>query len=857
MENKFYTSVILDGSNILYRGVLNGKRIKGSIKYKPKLYIKTSEPTKWKTLDGFYVEEKSFNSIWDAYTFIKKYKEIQNFKIYGNQRWEYAFISDAFPKEINYNPEKIITATIDIEVDSSDGFPLPERADKKITAITMHVFGKYIVFGLKDFDISKIENIKNIDVKYYKCYDEIDLIKQFLDIWTSIEPDIITGWNINMFDIPYLINRITKLLGAQEASRISPWNKINLREQRIGKKIYQMYDIIGISILDYIDLYKKFAPQPNQESYSLEYISTIELNKHKLDYHTMGYKNLHDLRIQNHQIFIEYNIIDVNRVIEIEEKLKLIELSMTLAYMNKVNIGDVFSQGRMWDCIIFNKLKERNIVVPPIEENTKWRPYEGAYVKEPSSGWYNWLASFDLTSLYPHLIMMYNLSPETIVEPKDYDEEIKTWMSNNSNKINVENLLNETLDLNWLKTKQLTLTPNGQLFHINQKGFLGEIMETMFNERAIYKKMELDAKKKAEKTNNVIEKKKLKDSAERFKAIQMALKICLNSAYGSIGNRYFRYFDIRIAEAVTLTGQLSIRWIQKKINEYFNKILKTNDDYVIASDTDSIYLHLEKIIQKLTPESTDTKNIINVMDKLCEQKIKPFIDKSYNELSNYINSYAQKMVMKREVLADQGIWLGKKNYILSVYDNEGVVYTEPDIKIIGWAAVRTDRPKYSRDKLKEAVKLILSKKDKEALRKFVEDFRIEFYKQPLIKIASPTGITELSKYENNKTIWGKGTPMHVKGALVYNYYINSMNLGKKYEQINAKDKIKYLCLKNPNPFHSNVIGFLDEVPEEFDLNNYIDYEAQFNKVFIEPLKIVTNVINWDLENTASLEEFFV
>lgn len=849
---KFYTSAVLDGKHILYRGIENGKRVNRKIEFKPKLYIKGHG--NWQSLEGHTLQERQFSNVWEAREFVKKHEAISNFKIYGNQRWEYAFIGDEFPGLIDYDLSKIVIAQIDIEVADNDGFPEPHIATQPITAITLNVSGTYYVFGYGDFNTDKK------DTKYFKCINEVDLINKFIEIWDLLQPDIISGWNIEIFDIPYFINRATKILGAQEAAKLSPWRKITLREQKIRNRIHQMYDIDGVAVLDYIQLYKKFAPQPNQEKYSLDNISSVELGSAKVNWKSQGYKNLVDLAKCNHQLFIEYNIQDVALVMQIESKLKLIELAITLAYMNHVNFDDVFSQGRMWDAIIFNKLKDRKIAVPPNPDVSKKQQFEGAYVKEPKPGWYHWLASFDLTSLYPHLIMMYNLSPETLLEPHDYPSEVAIWMDQHRDELmhrGVDLLLSQTLDTSVLKKYNLTLTPNAQLFRRDRQGILGELMETMFNERKKFKDLEIKTKKLIEKTDDKIEKEKLKKQAASYKAFQMSIKVTLNSAYGSIGNMYFRYFDIRIAEAVTLTGQLSIRWIQQEINKYLNKILKTSDeDYVLASDTDSVYLSFDRMVQLLMPNEKDPKKIIAFLDKICEQKIKPFIDDAYNRLADYINAYAQKMVMKREALADQGIWTKKKNYMLSVYNNEGVEYDKPDIKITGWAAVRTDKPKFCRDKLKEAIALIMSKKDESSLIKFVRDFREEFKKQPVIKIANPSGITEIDDWSDTEAIFQKGTPIHVKAALLYNHYIQQMGLQKKYPEIKAKDKMKYLRLKTPNPFQCDVMGFLDEIPVEFDLDVYLDIEAQFQKTFVQPLELVLEAINWKLERGDSLEELF-
>lgn len=847
-QTGFYTSVVPDGNAILFRGFLNGKSVQRRIDYKPCLYVGTQKHSRWKSLEGYHLEERKFKDIWEAKSFIKKYEEVDNFKVYGMQRFQYACIADMFPEHIDFDPSKINTAIIDIEVDSTNGFPDVEKADSPITAITLFINGTYHLFGLNEY----VPQGK--DAQYHQASSEHELLDMFIEVWADPYPDILTGWNIDGFDIPYLVNRIGRLFGSERAFRLSPWGKVHQVHKKLQGRDLSVYDLVGINVLDYIGLYKKYAPNPSQESYSLDFISEVELGDHKLDYRAQGYKDLNDLYSRNFALYMDYNLRDVLLVKRIEDKLKLIYLAQVLAFYAKVNFDDVFSQGRMWDAILYNNLRSKWIAIPPNKDNVKKHAYEGAYVKDPEPGWYRWLVSFDLTSLYPHLIMMYNLGPETLVQPDDYDDEMRDFLTNNV--VSVDALLDQKLDLSWMAAKNITLTPNGQFFRTDRQGFLGEIMQEMFDERAKYKKAELNEKQLAENAATQ-EKQQHKNNAARFKALQMALKVTLNSCYGSLGSAYFRFFDVRIAEAITLTGQLSIRWIQKQVNEYMNRILKTQDvDYILASDTDSIYINMKSLMDKLCPDQKDPKKVIALMNLICEEKIKPFIDESFEKLAKYVNAYDQKMIMKREALADQAIWAAKKNYVMSIYDNEGVVYEKPDVKITGWAAVRTDKPKLCRTKLKEAVALMLAG-DLNVLRKFVSDFEKEFKSQPLVKIASPSGISELESYSDAKSVFEKGTPIHVKGALVFNHWIEKLGLEKKYERIRAKDKIKYINLKSPNPFQCNVIAFLDEIPAEFNLDTYIDLDAQFHKTFIQPLTIMLDAVKWKLVHEDTLEDFFV
>jgi DNA polymerase elongation subunit (family B) len=535
--------------------------------------------------------------------------------------------------------------------------------------------------------------------------------------------------------------------------------------------------------------------------------------------------------------------------------MKLIELALTLAYDNKVNYDDVFTQVRMWDAIVYNSLLKKKIVIPQMSKSIKSSQYEGAYVKDPILGMHEWVASFDLNSLYPHLIMQYNISMETLIEPKNYNSELRTFLSNN--RIDVDVLLNQELNTETLNKYNVTLTPNGQIFRADKQGVLPEIMDTMYKDRTRYKKLALEAKKKIE---TVLEDKNqvqyLEKQVARYNNLQLAKKVTLNSAYGALGNQYFRFFDIRIAEGITTAGQLSIRWIEKKINEYMNGLLKTKDeDYVIASDTDSIYLNMGPLIKKLYPDTTDVKKVIKFMDKVCDDKIQPFIDSSYEELKEYVNAYQQRMEMKRESLADKAIWTAKKRYILNVHNSEGVAYAKPKLKIMGLEAVKSSTPSACRQKIKEAINIIMTQ-TQDDLHTFIENFRTEFRKLPVEDIAFPRSVNGLGEYADTSQIFKKGTPIHVKGALVYNHLLKEHKLTRKYQLIQEGEKIKFVYLKQPNIFNNNTLAFISGIPKQLDADQYIDHDLQFEKSFLEPLDIILSTINWQSEKVESLDCFF-
>ena len=842
----FYTNVQCIGNNILFRGIVNGKRVCKKIEYQPKLYEPVNKVTKFTGLYGEYLHEFKFDSIRDARDYVKRNEDVDNKKVYGNTRFEYTFIADTHPKEVEWDQSKISIATIDIEVGSENGFPDPYDATEAITAITLKFMGGMtFVFGCGDYKTDSGA------ITYIKCRDEWTLCKKFLEIWTSRYPDIITGWNIKFFDFPYLVNRFKRILGEKDAKTLSPWNYISERKAVLMAKDHIVYDMVGVAMLDYIELYRKYAPGgASQESYKLDSIASVELGKNKIAYEE--YDSLHQLYRLNYQKFIEYNIRDVELVEELEDKLKLIELALTLAYDSKTNYDDVFAQVRMWDTLIYNHLKNDNIIVPPRMENSKNEAYEGAYVKDPQVGKHDWIASFDLNSLYPHLIMQYNISPETLVEKEDYTTEMRDL----SNSASVNSLLSKKLDTSILSNLKMTITPNAEFFRTDIQGFLPKMMEKMYEDRKVYKKKALTAKQELEKETDKKKRFEIEKRIARYNNLQLAKKVCLNSAYGALGNEFFRFFDVRQASAITLAGQLSIRWIEKKLNEYMNNLLgEKNEDYVIASDTDSIYLKLGPLVHKVHTETTNTDKVIAFMDKVCESKIQPFIDESYQELADYVNAYDQKMQMKREALANKGIWTAKKRYILNVYNNEGIQYSEPKMKVMGLEMVKSSTPMPIREMMEKSVDIMM-KGTEEELHKYIAESKEKFKNLPPEEISFPRGIRGIGKYSDAVTLYTKGTPIHVKGAIIYNNAIKNKGLNKKYPFINEGEKIKFSYLKMPNPFKETVISFPVRLPKEFDLEKYIDYDMQFEKAFVEPVKVISDCIGWTLEKQSSLEDFF-
>ena len=837
---KFYTHVIQNKNVILERYIEDGEQKQREVPYMPTLYTHSVKQSPLKTIKGEVVEPKMFNSIGEARNYIQEYGKISNKPIYGMQQFAYAYINEEYPTR-DFDVNQITVFNFDIETKSDEGFPNIAEADKEILSIAVRCKGESTILGLGEYKPSGND-------RYVKCASETDLLIKFVDLWVHYNPEVVTGWNIELFDIPYTLNRIRKRVSVEQVNRLSPWGIVKERtiptaqNQALGRDAPpNAKDIVGVTILDYMNLYKKFT-YSQQESYALDYIGQAELGEKKLDYSEYG--TLNELYKQDYQKFLDYNIKDVVLVERLDDKMKLIEQACTIAYDAGVNLVDSLTSVRMWDVIIHNFLMSKNQVVPPKVIEDKAFQVEGAYVKDPQVGMHNWVVSFDLNSLYPHLIMQYNISPETYVRDigqRPTADEIINGLYNNEN---IKDFMNK---------HNVSVCGSGAMYTKDFQGFLPKLMETMYNDRVTWKTRMIKAQQKYEKNPT----KELEYEIAKCNNMQMAKKIQLNSAYGALGNQYFRFFDTKYAESITLSGQLSIKWMEVKINEYLNKKLNTEGvDYVVAVDTDSLYVVLDELVNQSGVDQTETIKVVDFLDKVATEILEPFIDKSYQDLAKYVGAYEQKMVMKREAIADKGIWTGKKHYILNVYDNEGVRYAEPKLKMMGIESVRSSTPAVCRKAIKEALE-VLMKEGEKPLRDYVDNFEKKFREMPFEDVAFPRGCRYIHKWSSASDIYRKGTPIHVRAALMYNQMLEEKKLTRRYQPIFEGDKIKFCYMKLPNPTRENVFAVPTVLPDEFALDNYIDYEKQFEKSFKEPLNNICESIGWRLEKQADLLDFFV
>ena len=829
----FYTYARHYGDKVLVRGVdKHGHRFTARRDFRPTLFVKSNEPSDYKSIYGDSVSPIQFETNKEATAFFDRYKDVDNFPIYGQNYYGYQYITENYPGEIQWDAKQIQVYSIDIETTSEHGFPNVDSPSEKMLVITLQNNNtkKITTFGLGEFTPG--EDTKHLDIEYIDCKDEKELLTNFLGWWRDNTPDIITGWNSQLFDIPYLLARTEAVLGENEHKKYSPFGIVQRRNVKFQQREMTAYEIVGVAQLDYLDLYKKFT-YVTRESYKLDFIAQTELGHKKLE---SGFETFKEFYEKDWNRFVEYNIVDTVLVDELEDKMKLIELAITMTYDAKCNYNDVFSAVRTWDSLLYNHLWEKKIVIHQ-GGGRKDRQIEGAYVQEPEPGGYDWVASFDATSLYPSILMQYNMSPETIVSGYTYD-------------VKVDDLL-ERYKLDKLKEKNYAMAANGTCYTREKQGLFPEIVQKFFDDRLRYKKLMQESQRKFQETGAKV----YQNEISKYNNFQMARKIQLNSLYGALANQYFRFYDDRIAEGITMTGQLVIRDTAKALDNYVNKVCGTEDKiYSFYSDTDSCYVTLKDMVENFFPDKGKEKTI-DLIDKIATEKIEPAIEQAMTKLANYTNAFAHKLVFKREIIADKGVFVAKKRYALNVHDDEGLRLKEPKLKVMGLEIVRSSTPGPIRDSLKEAVRLILTS-DEDTLHSFIENTRKEFNDKAVEEIAFPRGCNNMFKYKSGADIYTKGCPIHVRGGLLYNYYVDKLNLKMKYEKIQEGDKIKFVYLKEPNAIGENTIAFVGKLPTEFELEKYVDYDTIWQKAFVDPLDNILKPIGWHTEPQATLEDLF-
>jgi DNA polymerase elongation subunit (family B) len=843
----FWTSCHLLKDTVYVRGYRDGRPFEETVEYHPYLFVEDSRGDYRTAIDDLPAKKIDFGSVSEAREFVQSCEGVSNRKIHGLQHYLYTFLRDEFSGEVEYDLDLVRRGSIDIEVDTEGSYPNMETADKEILSIALSVRQRgqkrTLLLGLKP------HKPENPDVSYVMCRNETELLESFLEFWNDPDwtPDVLTGWYIEGFDVPYIVRRIGRVLGSSKVKLLSPWRIVRDREIARGKTSagnqgrQVVYELYGISILDYMELYKKFSFK-NHESYKLDHIASVELGKKKVDYSEYG--SLDNLYRLNPDLFYTYNLEDIFLVDQLDDKLGLIDLVLTFAYDSKIAFNDTMTTTRPWDVIIHNHLLDKKIVVPDTLGSTDDHQIIGGYVKEVEPGMYKGVVNYDFDSLYPHLIMGWNISPETCVGKVDFDA-IASFARGTFDR-DVEDLRP------ILEEKNAILCGNGYLFSRDRRGFLPEIMEMKYANRVKYKKQMQEYKKLLKETGD---KKKYGPLVARYNNLQMANKLILNSGFGATASIYFRWFATYVAESITSSGQMSTMWVEREINKYLNQVMKTGDvDYVAYADTDSLYLCLGSFLDKYGLWEKPKDEMIEFLDQVSRQRIEPRIHEICGALTAFVNCPENKLHMKREHICDSGVWTAKKRYILNVWDSEGIRNKEPEVKVTGIESVRSSTPMICRDSIKKALKIMLNEGER-PLQAYIQEFKKTFVGGDFVQISFPRGVNKLEDYRDASSIYSKGTPIQVRGALLYNYHLRRLGLQDKYQPIVDGQKCKFCYLKMPNPIRENVITVPDGLPPEFGLEDYLDRETQFQKTFVEPLRKITTAIGWETEKKASLLDF--
>lgn len=841
-----YTFCKKFGNKILLRD--NTGDIKTVTKHNWNVYYEDKEG-EFQSIFGKPLRKETYSTVKKAMDAIKDNERY--FSIYCAKNFGYQYIRDKYLRLDPITPKDLYIANIDIETGRDDkGYSSPEEARCPVTSITLQdmIADRYIVWGYKEEGyIPKLDNVVYID-----CKSEMDMLRKFVIFIALRYPDVITGWNVDRYDITYIINRVMNIIddGDDLVATLSPFGIVNERESHDGfGKTFQLYDIVGISVLDYLSLFKKFT-YITPENYKLDTVAHLILGDNKIDY--SEYVNLQELYDKNYEKFIDYNIKDVEIVGRLDNKLKLFDLILSVAYKAGINYSDVVSPVTTWDVLIYNAVMDQGVVPPREMPTTEGGQYIGAFVKEPIPGMYKWIMSMDLNSLYPHLQMGINISPEKRVPESKLPEELINLKEQiyGGAEHGIRLMLEEKLDTSILQKYDVSLSPNGQFYRRDSDGFIPIILEGLYSERKAVKRSMLDDKQKMENDPSL----GLGDQIEAKNTLQMALKILMNSEYGALANQYFRYFDLKNAEAVTSSGQLAIMWAAKHLNIFLNRILKTKDkDYVVAIDTDSVYLNLEPLVDMFVrPKDLETDKVVVVLDGWAKEVLQPEIVRIYDRLALYINAHKQKMVMSREVIADKAVWTGKKRYALNVYDNEGVSYAKPKTKIMGLECVRSSVPEFCRNHIKTSIVKILND-DEKIVQNFIIDVKDDFLQQPPEEISFPRGTNNIEKWIDEQGFPKKSCPIHVRGCIVYNKYLDDH--GFTDERIQSGDKIKFCHLKQPNAFKSHVVAYPPAMPQKiYDLlKDSIDYESQWIGTFFKPVDTIMECVGWTGEQINKVE----
>lgn len=824
----------------------DGQRIDTEIPFRPFLFLEKEGATDAKSIFKTSLLKKQFRNSIERRKFVDS---TGNKRIFHNLGPEQQFLIELY-KDQNSDPTfskfPLKIFLLDIEVDARGEFPVPEKAAVPINLITVY---DTLTKTTHTWGLEKAYKPTLPDCIYHRCANERELILQFVDFWKSDYCDIASGWNSAGFDFPYLINRFIKIFGEDFINQLSPVGGVRGRKvfTDMGKEM-TIWSIQGISLLDYMDLYKTFSPG-EKESFSLNYISELELGEGKIAYNAVS---LGELAENDWKTFVDYNIQDVHLLVKLEEKLKYLEVARMLSYKGCTNFESALGKVSIVTGAVAIQAAKQGYIIPTFPNNIERESYEGGYVKDPERGLQKAVVSFDVNSLYPNTIITLNISPETKIG-KIIEGEYRTTSDLTIRLLNgnTHTLTTKKFE-HFLKTEQVSISKAGVLYSQKTKGVIPNLIDQIYKERVELQKQLHDLERKKTNTKEDISK------ATYLDTVQYTLKILLNSIYGTFANKHSSLMDIDNATSITMTGQNVARAGAKILRDYALK--KYNLDYEIAkySDTDSVYISIQPILDKLQiPLVLDGKinnvvyDMVNDMDKYVNTEIIQWA-------SDELFSIDPRFVFKREAIADVGVFLQKKRYILHLLDNKGIPMDK--FKYTGIELARSTTPKKVKKLIESIFQKALLTQDIKQANETYRTCYTQFQALDPNDIAARTSINNLEKYSEGASLYKfkPSTPSHVKGAIAYNILIKELKIDDKYEAIQAGQKVKKLyCAKNK--YGLDAITYVTELPKEFQIK--VDWDKMYAKLVTQPVERLYEAIGWCLpeigkENQTDFFELF-
>ena len=847
----------------------DGKRINVDMPYKPYLYVEDKRGEDGTSLFNTKLRKKVFSNtqtrengrVRNELGISQRRRFIDNLRpsddsggavrVFENIQPEPQFLLDTFWDKVedeDFNMYPLRIHYIDIETYSPDDFPHPEIAPDVVNVITLYdsLDKKFYSWGLGPC------NYKQDDLIYVNCHSERELLLKFLNHIGKDHPDVITGWNIEFFDVPYLINRINKILGEDEVKRLSPINLIKERRfmGKFGKEMVRRH-IAGVSVIDYLEIYKSFS-QGLRESYKLDSIASLELGERKVD---IGTTNLSGLADSDWSKFVEYNVQDVNLIIRLEEKLQYLQLTRMLATVGLTNLENALGTlATVTGAAIIQARTTTGVKVPTFIRSNDEGKYEGAYVGEPVRGFQDYIVSFDANSLYPNTMISLNLSPETKIGKITNTTDDEVTFQTVDGKCHTLSLAKFC---KLVSDQELSISRAKVLCTQKKKGIFPAIVDKIYNQRVSIKKKLHKVKKELSECEDEAEKEKLQVKVHQQHILQLTLKILINRVYGYFGNKHSPMGDSDIARSITLTGQSVIKRANKSLREFVASKLDqeyTDDiDPIVYNDTDSSYITLKPIIDKFQiPFTNRAGNVSKEVHKLV-QDVEDFVNDDITKWAkSQLNSKDPRFVFKRESICDVGVFLQKKRYVLHVLDDEGIKVNK--FKYTGVEVVRSTIPASVKPHVKHCIETMLTTKNHSTTNKALSDAYETFKQLPIEDISFVMGITDYDKYADqcDQFMTAKRMPIHMKAAYYYNMMLDKENLTSEYEKIGSGDKVRYFYVMQPNMYGANVIGYKYYYPKEFESLFPPDTEKMFEKVIFSIMERFYESVGWSIQSPNKL-----